>query len=65
MAEIIVVICPTWQGRMPVADWHDGQFAHDGAARNARRTSDEHVIPWRSEGDQILEAAGSGRANAS
>jgi hypothetical protein len=33
MAEIIVVICPTTQARAPAANWHDGQFAHDGNAK--------------------------------
>ena len=32
MVRRIELICPTTQGCMPAADWHDGQFAHDGDA---------------------------------
>jgi hypothetical protein len=40
MAEMIVVICPTTQARMPAANWHDGQFAHSYHARIARRATE-------------------------
>jgi hypothetical protein len=37
MRESIVVICPTAQGEMPAAIWHDGQIGHGWHARIARR----------------------------
>ncbi len=40
ISEIIVVICPTWQGQGRATDWHDGQFAQGGHAEHARRADD-------------------------
>jgi hypothetical protein len=34
MGGNIRVICPTTQARTPATNWHDGQFAHEGNARN-------------------------------
>jgi SAM-dependent methyltransferase len=39
MRESIVVICPTTQGQMHAALWHDGQIKHGWHARVARRAS--------------------------